>query len=569
MKFVPSEPYPDLPMIRLCLSVLLLAACGPSAEQAADLILTNATIYTGDSTAAPVEAVAVKDGNIVYVGDADGAAEFQGTDTEVIDLTGRFVFPGFVDAHAHFGGIGDRELSLNLQGINSKDEFLAKVEEAVERVAPGEWVTGRGWIETFWDPPVFPTRHDLDRIAPDNPVLLSRADGHASIANSAALRAAGVTGATPSPPGGAINLDADGEPTGMLIDRAQGLVSRLVPGETEATRERALELASERSARLGWTQIQDAHGSWSEVERMRRLYADGRIKVRIYKAISGPGGGADSLIALGPQPSEFDDRFTVRTIKVVMDGALGSRGAALLEPYSDDPHTRGLITTDTIALRDMLERALRAGIQVETHAIGDRANRIVLDMYEAAFAAVPESEREIAEPRWRDEHSQIVAPADLPRFKELGVIASMQPSHAIGDLHFVPSRIGLDRTAGSYAWKTLLEMGVPVAAGSDAPVELGEPMIEFYAAVARKDLQGRDGPGWHPEEAVSRHQALLMFTRFPAYAAFEEDRAGSIEVGKRADFTVLDRDIMTIDAAEILDTRNVMTIVGGEVIFRD
>jgi predicted amidohydrolase YtcJ len=547
----------------------LVAACTPDANDAADLILVNATVYTGDSTAAPVSTVAVKDGRIVYVGDADGVEEFRGKATEVVDLTGRFVYPGFVDAHAHFGGIGERELTLNLQGINSKDEFLAKVEEAVKRAAPGEWVTGRGWIETFWDPPVFPTRHDLDRIAPNNPVILSRADGHASIANSAALRAAGITGETEPPPGGAINLDPDGQPTGMLIDRAQYLVQRLVPDDSEATLERALELASQRSAQLGWTQIQDAHGSWSEVARMRKLYSEGRIKVRIYKTITGPGDGADSLIALGPLDPEFDDRFTLRTIKVVMDGALGSRGAALLEPYSDDPHTRGLITTDTIALRDMLERALRAGIQVEAHAIGDRANRIVLDMYQAAFNAVPESERRIANPRWRDEHSQIVNPVDLPRFKELGIIASMQPSHAIGDLHFVPSRIGLDRTAGSYAWKTLMDLGVPIAAGSDAPVELGEPMIEFYAAVARKDLQGRDGPGWHPEEAVSRHQALLMFTKFPAYAAFEEDRAGSIEVGKRADFTILDRDIITIDAPEILKARNVMTVVGGEIIFRE
>lgn len=554
--------------MRRLLVLFALAGCGPAASDAADLILTNATVYTGDSTATPSEAVAVKDGRIIYVGDAAGAEDFRGDATTVVDLTGRFVYPGFVDAHAHFGGIGERELTLNLQGINSKDEFLAKVEEAVKLAPAGEWVTGRGWIETFWDPPVFPTRHDLDRIAPNNPVLLSRADGHASIANSAALRAAGITGATPSPAGGAINLDSDGEPTGMLIDRAQGLVGRLVPNDSESTLERALELASARSVRLGWTQIQDAHGSWSEVARMRRLYADGRIKVRIYKAITGPGAGADSLIAIGPQAPEFDDRFTVRTIKVVMDGALGSRGAALLEPYSDDPHTRGLITTDTIALKDMLVRALRAGIQVETHAIGDRANRIVLDMYEVAFAAVPEAERKVAVPRWRDEHSQIVEPSDLPRFKTLGVIASMQPSHAIGDLHFVPSRIGVERTAGAYAWKTLLEMGVPVAAGSDAPVELGEPMIEYYAAVARKDLQGRDGPGWHPEEAVSRHQALLMLTAFPAYAAFDEDRAGSIAVGKRADFTILDHDILTIPAPDILTTKNVMTVVGGEIVYR-
>lgn len=555
-------------MRRFPLALLFVIACGPSASDAADLILTNATIYTGDSTAAPVAAVAVKGGVIVYAGDAAGAEELRGDATEVVDLTGRFVYPGFVDAHAHFGGVGQRELVLNLQGINSKDEFLAKVEAAVQGTAAGEWVTGRGWIETFWDPPVFPTRHDLDRIAPNNPVILTRADGHASIANSAALRIAGVTGASAAPPGGAINLDSDGEPTGMLIDAAQGMVRQHVPELTEAQLERGLQLASERSARLGWTQIQDAHGSWSEIDRMRRLLADGRIKVRLYKAVSGPGEGADSLIATGPLPPEANGRLVVRTIKVVIDGALGSRGAALLEPYSDDPATRGLITTDTIALKGMLERALRAGIQVEAHAIGDRANRILLDMFAAAFAAVPVAERRVAEPRWRNEHSQIVTPQDLPRFKELGVIASMQPSHAIGDLHFVPSRIGVDRTAGAYAWKSLLDMGVAVAGGSDAPVELGEPMIEFYAAVARKDLQGRDGPGWHPEEAVSRHQALRMFTWFPAFAAFAEDSAGTIAVGKRADFTVLDHDIMTVPMAEILTTKNVMTVVGGEIVFR-
>lgn len=549
-------------------SLLLVAACTTATPPSADLVLHNGTIYTGDSTAAPAEAIAVKDGAIVFVGSNADAATWIAEATESIDLAGRFVYPGFVDAHAHFTGIGQRELNLNLEGTDTKDAFLARIDSAVQATPAGEWVAGRGWIETFWDPPVFPTRHDLDRIAPNHPVLLTRADGHASIANTAALRIAGVTGATAAPPGGAINLDVDGEPTGMLIDAAQGLVRRHVPETSEAQLERALELASERSVRLGWTRIHDAHGSWPEVERMRRLYGDGRIKVRLYKTISGPGDAADSLIGLGPQPPEFGGLFVLRGIKLVMDGALGSRGAALLAPYSDDPQTMGLITTDTVAVRDLLERALRGGIQVQTHAIGDRANRIVLDMFAAALTAVPASERAVAEPRWRIEHSQIVHPDDLPRFRELDLIASMQPSHAIGDLHFVPSRIGVERTDGAYAWRTLLEMGVPVAGGSDAPVERGEPMIEFYAAVARKDLQGRDGPGWHPEEAVSRHQALRMFTWFPAFAAFEEDIAGSIAVGKRADLTILDRDIMTIPVAEILEARNVMTVIGGEVVYR-
>lgn len=550
----------------LPLTSVVLAACSSAGSPAADLVLRHATVYTADSTAPTAEAVAVKDGRIVYVGDEAGVEPYL-AGAEVVDLEGRYLYPGFVDAHAHFLGIGEREQNLNLEGTRTKDAFLARVDSAVRLAKPGEWVTGRGWIETFWDPPVFPTRHDLDRIAPDNPVVLTRADGHASIANSAALRIAGVSGDTPAPPGGAINLDADGAPTGMLIDAAQRLVHAHVPEPSEAQEERAMELASARSVRLGWTQLQDAHGTWGQVEMMRRLYRDGRIKVRLYKTITGPGAMADSLIAMGPQAPEFDGRFTVRDIKIVMDGALGSRGAALLAPYSDDPGRMGLITTDTVAVAEMLIRALRAGVQVETHAIGDRANRIVLDMYEAAFKAVPPAERKIADPRWRIEHAQIVSPEDLPRFKTLGVIPSMQPSHAIGDLFFVPARLGLERTRGAYAWRTFLDMGLPVPGGSDAPVERGEPMIEFYAAVARKSLDGRDGPGWHPEERVTRDQALRMFTLYPAYAAFEDDVAGTIAVGKRADFTVLDRDIMTIPEPEILETRNVMTVIGGEVVY--
>lgn len=556
-------------MRRLLPLCLTLAACSDSpAVSSTDLVLRNATVYTGDSLAPTATAVAVQDGKIVYVGSDSGAAAYIGEGTETIDLAGRFVYPGFVDAHAHFTGIGQREQRLNLEGATTKDAFLAKVETAVKAAQPGEWVTGRGWIETFWSPPVFPTRYDLDKIAPNNPVLLTRADGHASIANSAALKLAEVSGVTEAPAGGAINLDVDGEPTGMLIDAAQGLVARLVTDPPEGQLERALELANDRSVMLGWTQIHDAHGSWREVARIRKLYGEGRIKLRLIKAISGPGEAADSLIAMGPLAPEFDDRFTVRTVKLVMDGALGSRGAALLEPYSDDPATRGLITTDTAAASEMLRRALRAGVQVEIHAIGDRGNRLSLDIFEAAFNSVPVAERKIAEPRWRVEHAQIVAPSDLPRFQSLGLIASMQPSHAIGDLFFVPSRIGVARTSGAYAWQSMLQMGVPVAGGSDAPVERGEPMIEFYAAVARKSLDGKDGPGWHPEEKVSRHQALRMFTWFPAWAAFEEERAGTIAVGKRGDFTVLDRDIMTIPEAEILTTTNVLTVVGGKVVFK-
>ena len=551
-------------------TLFLLVVAAPLSGQSADLVLRHTTVYTVDAAHPTAQAVAVKDGRIMYVGTDAGVQKFVGTATKSLDLPGRFVFPGFADAHAHFPGIGSREMTLNLEGTKSKDEFLARVAAVVQQKKPGEWVTGRGWIETFWVPQAFPTRQDLDRIAPNNPVWLTRADGHASIANSAALKLANIVGTTANPSGGNINLDRDGQPTGMLIDHAQALVSPLVPRATEAKLDSALLLAARRELSLGWTQVQDAHGTWAEVERMRRLMRSGQLRIRLYKAITGPGPEADRLIAQGPGPTEFSDRLQVRAVKFVMDGALGSRGAALLEPYSDDASTRGLITTDTVAMMATLIRALRAGIQVETHAIGDRGNRLTLDMYAAAMKAVPPAERKLKDPRWRIEHSQIVNPADIPRFKQLGIIASMQPSHAIGDLFFAVSRLGAARLKGAYAWQSFFRIGVPVAGGTDAPVERGEPMIEFYAAVARKSLDGRSGTAdvWHPEERVTREQALRMFTWFPAFAAFEDDRHGSIVVGKAADFTVLDQDIMKIPEAHIPRTKNVLTIIAGAVVFQ-
>ncbi len=546
----------------------LLAPVVSGPQQApADLVFTNGKVYTANDKQIRAEAVAITGNKIVFVGSNGGVRRFTGAGTKVVDLHGATVLPGFTDAHMHLAGVGEREMTLNLEGTKSLEEFLALVKARVDQARPGQWVTGRGWIETFWKPPVFPTRQDLDHIAPGNPVVLQRADGHASIANSAALRLAGITRDTRAPSGGAINKDASGEPTGMLIDRAQGLVGRLVPPDTDAEQDEQIIKGVQREVELGWTQIQDAHGSWGEVERIRKLYRDGRIKIRIYKAISGPSADATRLIEQGARIGEFGGKLTMRTIKVVMDGALGSRGAALLLPYSDDARTTGLITTDTVALKAMLVAALRNGIQVETHAIGDRGNRLTLDFYERAMQEVPADQRKVKEPRWRDEHSQIVNPEDIPRFKTLGIIASMQPSHAIGDLFFAPSRLGMERLKGAYAWATFIKLGVPVAGGSDAPVERGEPMIEFYAAVARKDLSGRSGEGWHPEEKVTRDQALKMFTLWPAFAAFEDDQRGTIEVGKLADLTILNQDIMTIPEAQIPKTKAIMTVVNGEVVF--
>ena len=533
----------------------------------ADLVFINGNIYTVNERQPKAEAIAVKVDRIIFVGSNLDVREHIGKQTRVINLQGATVLPGFADAHQHLPGVGFREMNLNLEGTTSLEDFLAKVKERVDKAKPGEWVTGRGWIETFWKPPVFPTRWDLDKISPNNPVFLNRADGHGAVANSAALKAAGIDKTTPNPFGGEISKDKTGEPNGMLLDAAQGLVRRHVPPTNAADAEQAILLGVKRNIELGWTQIQDAGGSYQDVDLYKKLYGEGKIKLRIYKAVHGPGASATRLISEGPTIGAFNNRFTLRTIKVVSDGALGSRGAALLAPYADAHDTSGFLTVKEDALRPMLIDALRNGIQVETHAIGDRANRFMLDEYERAFNAVPKEQRKVADPRWRDEHTQVLDLADLPRFAKLGVIPSMQPSHAIGDLHFAPSRVGIVRLKGAYAWQSLIKSGAIIAGGSDAPVERGEPMIEFYAAVARKDQKGFSGEGWHPEEAATREQALKMFTIWPAYAAFEERIRGSIERGKLADFTILSADIMKIPEMEILKTRNLMTVINGEIVY--
>lgn len=555
-------------ILLIVLSVVLfgLASLQPQVESA-DLVLKNGNIYTANDKSPRAQAIAVKGDRIVFVGTNVAAQRYLGSGTRVVDLQGKSVFPGFVDAHQHLSGVGFREMTLNLEGTTSLADFLAKVKARVDQAKPGAWVTGRGWIETHWRPPAFPKKEELDSVAPNNPLILTRADGHASVVNSAALKVAAIDRNTPNPFGGEISKDKQtGEPNGMLIDAAQGLVRRKIPPTSREEAERAVVLGVKRDIELGWTQIQDAGGNFNDVDIFKKLYGEGAIKLRIYKAVHGPGPSADRLLKEGPIIGEFQNRLTVRTIKVVSDGALGSRGAALLAPYSDAPDTSGFFTVKAEDLRPMLLEALRKGVQVETHAIGDRANRFILDEYATALKAVPVSERKVADPRWRVEHAQIVDPADLPRFAKLGIIPSMQPSHAIGDLFFAPSRLGIARLTGAYAWDTLLKSGVVIAGGSDAPVERGEPMIEFYAAVARKDQKGFAGEGWHLEEAVTREQALKMFTLWPAYAAFEEKLRGTIEVGKLADLTILNADIMKIPEAEILKTRCVMTVINGEIV---
>jgi predicted amidohydrolase YtcJ len=550
----------------LSAAIFLGLVQGAFAAEPAQTVFLNGNIYTMNERQPRAEAIAVKGDRIVFVGSNADAKKFQTASARTIDLAGKTVVPGLTDSHCHIFGIGERELTLNLEGTNTLEDFLAKVKERVAKTEKGKWITGRGWIETFWKPPQFPTRADLDKIAPDNPVVLTRADGHAVIANSAALRIAKIDKEAPNPFGGEILKDKQtGEPTGMLLDHAQELVRKNVPQPTEAERREAFVVGVKREVSLGWCEIQNAGSNLEDLPPMRQALTGGEAKIRLYNAAYAPGPAAAALLREGPVLNE--NRFTQRTIKVVFDGALGSRGAALLAPYSDAPDTSGFLREKESELQPMLEEALRKGIQIETHAIGDRANRVILDLYENAMKTVPPEQRKIREPRWRVEHAQILSAQDLPRFAKLGVIASMQPSHAISDLFFAPSRLGKDRLAGAYAWQSLLKSGAIICGGSDAPVERGEPMIEFYAAVARKSIKGESADGWHPEQAVSREQALKMFTVAPAFAAFEEKDKGSIEEGKLADLTILSADIMKIPEPEILKTTCAMTVIGGEIVY--
>ncbi len=537
--------------------------CG-SPPPSADLILLNGNVYTLNPKQPKAEAVAVIGGEIVCVGTPLDCQAYHGSDTESVDLGGKTVVPGLADSHVHLSGIGLREMSLNLDDVGSLDELLSRVGQRVEKVEPGEWVTGRGWIEAQWDKPVFPTNTDLDTVSPDNPVWLIRADGHAGLANSAALRIAGITSGTKAPPGGEIMKGADGKPNGMILDKAQILMRKHVPHETPELERQTLKVGAEYAAGMGWTQVSIAGTSWDEVAILQDLIKSDEIPIRLNVAILGPGDDAEKLLEIGPQ---LDAKLPIRTIKLIMDGALGSQGAALFEPYIDHD-TRGLVMFTEDDVMPLLEESLRKGVQVETHAIGDRANRLTLDMYEHAFEHVPAAQRAIAEPRWRIEHAQILKPSDIPRFAALKVIPSMQASQAITDLHFAKRRIGAERLEGAYAWRSLVDSGSIIAGGSDAPVEKGDPIIEFYAAAVRKDLKGYSDPNWRPEQKLTRDEALNTLTQWAAYASFQEDKRGSIEVGKWADFTVLSGDIMTLPDEKLPDVKADMTIVGGKIVYQ-
>jgi len=550
-------------------TLALLTACQntlKTPDNALNYCISGGVIHTANDLEPTAEAVAVKKGKISYVGPNSGnwCAE-NTTSPRNIDLANKALYPGFTDAHGHLLGIGLREMTLNLEGTASVKDLQNRLQGALSKTDTDQTIFGRGWIETHWPEKRFPNRYDLDAIAPNHPVILERSDGHAYVVNSKALQLAKITKNTPSPFGGSINRDKTGEPTGMLIDNAGKLISGLLDEITPEKREQAYIIGAGLYASRGWTNIHSMSVDPNDVNLLNRLANEGKIKIRVYNSVdllderSMP-----SMISGHPKESEL---ITTRAIKLYSDGALGSRGAALLSPYADDPDNEGLMTLKEVQADSILQAALRSGTQVNIHAIGDKANRRVLQWYKKAFEAVPMGERSNPDPRWRIEHSQIIHTDDIPLFAKYKIIPSMQPSHAIGDLHFAVDRLGKDRLAGGYAWRSLIDSGSIIAGGTDAPVEVGDPRIEFYAATQRKDLKGYSNDAWYPEQKVTPQEALKMFTAWPAYAAFQDTQLGSIEVGKAADFTILDTDIMTASGPKILEAQTIMTIVDGKIAF--
>jgi predicted amidohydrolase YtcJ len=544
----------------------LAGACAGAPPEAgtADLVVFCATVHTLDPALPRAEALAVVRGRIAAVGPDAAMRPFVGPGTRVLDGSGLHVYPGFTDAHGHVESLGAGLRRLDLVGTTSAEEVAGLVRERAARAAPGEWILGRGWDQNDWAVKEVPGRALLDAAAPGRPVWLARIDGHAGWASGAALDAAGVGRETSDPPGGRFLRDpATGEPTGVLVDAAMDLVGRRVPQPTAAERREAILRAQEVLLAAGLTSVHDAGVDAGGVDIYRALADEGRLKVRIYAMLEGsPEVIAATSFGKGPVVDYAGGRLTVRAVKAYADGALGSRGAALLEDYADEPGNRGLLQAEPAAMKALAARCLEGGWQLCVHAIGDRGNRTVLDAVEAALRDVPRDDH-----RFRVEHAQVIALPDIPRFAGLGVLPSMQPTHATSDMPWAGARVGPARLAGAYAWRRLREAGSRIPCGSDFPVESHDPLKGIYAAVTRQDERGLPEGGWTPDQRMTREEALRGFTADAAHAAFEEGRRGVIAPGMDADLVLLDRDLETCPAAEILRARVRATVVAGEVVF--
>jgi predicted amidohydrolase YtcJ len=528
----------------------------------ASLILLNGTFHTLDSQNPSPSACAIRGGTIAAVGSSrDILARYQSEN--VIDCSGRTVVPGLVDAHAHVNGLGMFLRSLMLAGTSSPAEICSLLRNRVGEYGKGEWIYGRGWDQNLWPIKEFPHADLLDAVSPDNPVVLVRIDGHAAWVNSRAMAIAGITVATPDPPGGRIIRDASGNPTGVFLDNARDIVESHVPPATaDEIRENVLGALHECAA-AGITEIGDMGADSLLLSVYMALADEGKLPIRLYCAVSAPGPTWSEWSAKKPLIGYAGGMLTIRAMKLYTDGALGSRGAALVDAYSDDPGNRGLTEISDGSLDTNIGMAIRAGYQPCIHAIGDRGNHMALNAYERALKNYPG-----ADVRPRIEHAQVLLPGDIPRFRSIGVIPSMQPVHATSDMPWAEARLGPGRVRGAYAWRSLLETGVVIPAGSDFPNDAMQPLRGYYAAVTRCDPDGNPPGGWYPDQIMSREEALKAYTLWGAEASFEESVKGTISPGKWADLTVLSDDILSVPAKEILGTRVCMTIVNGKIIYR-
>jgi predicted amidohydrolase YtcJ len=556
-------------LIHAIVGFFTLFSCSGPMNTSADLILINGVIYTADSLHPIAEAVAVSGDSILAVGNKEHIEKLAGPSTRRIDLAGKILVPGFIEGHGHFMGLGYLALELDLIETRSYEELIEKVKAATSQKPEGTWIVGRGWHQDKWDSisgrvvSGFPTHHMLSAAAPGHPVFLRHASGHAALANRRAMEIAGIAKGAVFGEGGEVILDADGEPTGIFNEYAAGLIGRHLPPPGPGRDQMAFEKAVETCLRHGVTGFHDAGQSQQYLDVYDRNLRNGVLNLRLNVMLDG---SDDALLgawfSAGPRIDPF---LTVRSVKLFADGALGTRGAWLLEPYSDMPGQYGHPAADTAYMEDVADRAIRSGFQICIHAIGDRANREVLDLYERVFTRHPDR---AADARFRIEHAQHLHPDDLPRFAALGVIPAMQPIHFASDRPWAIDRLGEARIkSGSYAWQSLLRSGAIVVGGTDVPVEPLNPMDCFYAAVSRKTLRGQPEGGYEPEEALTRQQALDTYTIHAAYASFEEGRKGSVTPGKLADFAVYDRDFMQCPEEEIRKCRVLMTLVGGVVVY--